>query len=378
MRYVLVVTLALVLCAMTGSASADPYLVNVQDDGAALWSTDQQRERSLDRAMELGATSFRFIVDATQVRQRGWSRHLALLESLKRRQLVPVMALTGVDLVWDPTAFGRWTEKAVRSLGAPVGIYGVFNEPNTRWLRPGNDGTRALRYRRLYQAAEPRIRQAAPGALVAFGEVSSISLPSRTVKGERTTDPIAFLEEALCMNDNREPMHEVCAPIVADLVSVHAYQFDVPPSEKPEAGTLGIGAIDRLVRLVDDACAAGLLETPSGECPDIAITEFGYLSYSRGHLSDDNQPPEVRSNWLPEAFDVACRTAGVRMMSQYQLHRSPPPKVWPGRWDSSVLNRYGYPSSAFDSLAFWLDDHPECRLKRASSEQRLAVLRPEF
>jgi hypothetical protein len=152
---------------------------------------------------------------------------------------------------------------------------------------------RARMYREIFNAAEPAIRTAAPGAEVLAGETSPVA-------------PVdVFIENAL-------PLH-------ADGWAHHCYQWDLTPSRS--TGGFGIGDTSRVQALV----GMPLFYTECGyPNPD---SEWSQMKWG-GFFSHDNLTGAYPGMWQ------YARDEGVREMSQFGWCATPP-----GRWDTSLMTR---------------------------------------
>jgi hypothetical protein len=165
---------------------------------------------------------------------------------------------------------------------------------------------RARIYRRIYQAAAPAIRAAAPGAELLAGE----------------TSPVAgvdlFIQTAL--------------PLDADGWAHHCYQWDLTPAQS--AGGFGIG---------DTARVQALVGMP------LFLTECGYPNADsawdqtrwNGLFTHDNLPDAYVQMWQ------FARDQGVREMSQFQWCSNNTDK-----WDTSLMVGPGCdPGAEYRALA---------------------------
>jgi hypothetical protein len=149
---------------------------------------------------------------------------------------------------------------------------------------------RGRMYHRIFMAAEPAIRAAAPHAQVLAGETS----PAPGVD--------LFIQNAL--------------PLPADGWAHHCYQWDLTPSES--AHGFGIGDTDRVQALV----GMPLFYTECGY-PNPG-SQWGQTRF--GLFTPENLPGAYAEMWQ------YARDHGVREMSQYEWCAS-----LPGRWDTSLM-----------------------------------------
>jgi hypothetical protein len=207
----------------------------------------------------------------------------------------------------------------------------VWNEPNHPTFLPGQwrrSGGRWIPrsphvYRAMLQAAVPRIREAAPGALVLIGATSSLGEEHGSAEDDRMS-PLRFVRELACVDARLRPLERrecaTFAPVPGDGFSHHPYSGELPPWERdPSAGTARMADLDRLRALLDELHAAGRLEEPL----PLYLTEYGYQS---------NPPdptwaisPAEQARWLAEAERIARAEPTVRSVAQF-LYRDLPPQ----------------------------------------------------
>lgn len=159
---------------------------------------------------------------------------------------------------------------------------------------------RGRRYHQIFDAAEPAIRAAAPGAQVLAGETSPV--PGLDL----------FIRAAL-------PLH-------ADGWAHHCYQWDLTPTVA--RGGFGIGDTTRVQALV------GM---------PLYLTECGYpnpdSSWNQirwdGLFTHDNEPTAYAQMWQ------YAKDLGVREMGQFGWCKNPE-----GRWDTSLMTQDGCDADA--------------------------------
>jgi hypothetical protein len=152
---------------------------------------------------------------------------------------------------------------------------------------------RGRMYHQIFDAAEPVIRAAAPGAEVLAGE----------------TSPVAgvglFIGQAL-------PLH-------ADGWAHHCYQWDLTPSSS--TGGFGVGDTARVQALV----GMPLFYTECGyPNPDSLWNQTRW----NGFFTHDNLPGAYAAMWQ------YVKDQGVREMGQFGWCETPP-----GRWDTSLMTQ---------------------------------------
>jgi hypothetical protein len=363
-RLTLVAALAALMIASVAvrdAHAAGGMEVAVQDDAVFSSRVYYSQEKALRQAQQLHATRIRVNIAWISVASSPGSRRKprsvryafnaydSLYVAAKRRHIKLQLTLTGPAPAWAtanhrigpyrPNAryYGDFVRATVSHFRGLVDRYAVWNEPNyVGWLAPLGSAPRL--YRALYNAGYSAAKKADPGAQVLIGETSPYALP------RRATAPLAFLRGVTCSNGSFT--HSSCPGLKADGYAHHPYDFDHPPSyrypgrDNATLRTLGnlTGALDRLAR-------SGGLSTPDGKPLDVFLTEYGFMTRGKHHISDSK-----RSSWLRQGFDMALRNPRVREMLQYLLIK---PSARYAFFDTSILSRGGHPTRTFRALASW-------------------------
>jgi hypothetical protein len=102
----------------------------------------------------------------------------------------------------------------------------------------------------------------------------------------------------------------------ADAYAHHPYEF----TKAPRAAFAGddnapIQELGRLRRALRKLASAKALTDPKGHPLQIHLTESGYFVSGKRAVAAGR-----RAKWLPQQFDVAAHTPGVRSMLQYNLY----------------------------------------------------------
>ena len=155
----------------------------------------------------------------------------------------------------------------------------------------------ARTYSAIYQAEYAAIKRVDPSAQVLIGETSP--RPESTV----------FISE----------LGRTGCNLVADGYAHHTYQESDP--NYPDPNRLGIGRLDVLRQMLDDAAARGTLRTPQGGPLPIYITEMGY-GPGYGEVT--------RPDWLRKAYRKAC-AVDAKQFLWYGWSSST------ARWNSMIL-----------------------------------------
>jgi hypothetical protein len=210
----------------------------------------------------------------------------------------------------------------------------VWNEPNLggfllpQWERAGGAWRPASphRYRAMVEAAVPRIRAAAPGALVLIGGTASVGAERGRGPGDRMA-PLTFLRAMACVDARLRPLRvPACRGFRAlpgDGWAHHPYSIDRPPWWRdPRPANVRMGDLRRLTGVLRRLHAAGRTRRALG----LHLTEAGYQT----------RPPDptrrvslaAQARWLPEGERLARALPEVRSVAQF-LVRDMPPR--PGR-----------------------------------------------
>ena len=321
--------------------------VAIQDNAVLLHGHYYDRARAFDRLRELGVTWIRAPLIWHQVERPDGTYDFHEAESLVdaaraegfqvQLGLIPPApaSATGDGRVGvfrpDPARFGAFARAAAERFRGRVRRWSVWNEPNlVNWLQPVAE--MPARYRALYGVAWRAIKSVSPFAQVLIGETAPY------VRRGNGIAPLSFLR--------RVTEGEA---LVADGYAHHSYDFEAPP-ERPYPGgdNVTLGSIDRLVRALHRAAAAGELRDPRGRPLDVWVTEFGYLQ-----RTSRAQPPQRRADYVRRGFELAAsHYPRVRQLLQYLLVA--PPEGYPGgRFDTALLERDGSKTPSFDALAAW-------------------------
>jgi hypothetical protein len=252
------------------------------------------------------------------------SRGIAVMLSVTTP--APRWATGGRGGVWrpSPAEFGAYAG-AVASRYAPlVDQYGISNEPNQGgWLQPQSSGGELVsphHYRAMVRAAYPRIKAADPDAVALIGNLASSGSNSR---GRRSPiRPLAFLRAMACVDRRYRPVRRgACrrfAPVPADAVAHHPYQFFTPPGRRSRnRDDAGIGDGRRLLRVLDALVRRRRIASSGGRRLSVFYTEFGYQT----------NPPDPfagislrrHSRFLQQAAYLVWRTPRLRALNQFRL-----------------------------------------------------------
>ncbi len=205
----------------------------------------------------------------------------------------------------------------------------VWNEPNhnafllPQWERQDGAWVPASphAYRRMLEAVVPRLKQAAPSALVLIGATSSVGSAQGEDRSERMS-PLTFVRELACVDEQLQPLVrsgcEAFRPLPGDGFSHHPYALELPPwAHDPRPETARIGDLDRLIVLLEQLHERGRTER---ELP-LYLTEFGYQTNPPDPTWEITLADQAR--WLPEAERIARSAPSVRSTAQFTVRDLP-------------------------------------------------------
>jgi hypothetical protein len=305
-RQLVLVLLALLAAALLAPAAAPASSRQVMTfEAPSQLLDDSEREEALDEIQAFGVDRVRALVfwrdfsarpnsrraprfdrtDHTAYPAGTWDRLDRLVDSTQRRGIELQLTLTGPVPTWatktkrghlntpNASEFGRWAVAVATRYGDRVNLWSIWNEPNhPQFLKPqyrhGEPASPRI-YRKLYQAAEGAIHRVAGGSRdkVLLGETAPIG-------NANLVSPLGFLRGATCLNSAYQETHG-CAKLRIDGYAHHAYtRKNGPNFVHPDADDVSIGALTRLVRALDRAARAGVIDRRRR----IYLTEFGIQS----------------------------------------------------------------------------------------------------
>lgn len=231
----------------------------------------------------------------------------------------------------DPRAYADFAEAVARRY-PDTAAFTVWNEPNhTAFLLPQWRRDAAGRwqpaspavYRAMLRTAVPRIRAAAPDALVLIGATSSLGAATGRDAHERMS-PLTFARALACVDAQLEPKPRApgCAhftPLPGDGWSHHPYTAGLPPTAHDDADpdTVRMGDLPRLELLLRALHENG---RTAADLP-LYLTEFGYQT-------DPPDPTQgtglgEQAEWLAEAERLARADPHVRSTAQFLVRDLP-------------------------------------------------------
>jgi Cellulase (glycosyl hydrolase family 5) len=371
-RLKLLIALALACASLTAATSsamaARGMEVAVQDDSVFVsqFKGMANRAKGLALAQQLRATWIRANVDWSYVvgknrKKRSepkkisynWSGYDALIRAAAAKGIHVELGLVGpapayatgnhkvgVDRV-KASAFKRFAQAAAQHFQL-LGVhrYAIWNEPNLRaWLSPLNKAPSL--YRGMYANAYNAIKAADPNSQVLIGETSPYSL----AKGRNAMSPLQFLRGVTCATKSYKRAHN-CATLKADGYAHHPYDFAHKPTYKyPGADNVTMRTLSRLTSALSKLRNARLLQTPSGDVPQLYLTEYGFFSSGKYKLSRSRQ-----GSYLVQGFKMAQKNPHVKQVLQFLLAT---PTGNFKAFDTSIVTRKGGATKAFNLLKSW-------------------------
>jgi len=274
-----------------------------------------------------------------------------LLDALFGKQPAPAPAPAPTPAKPAPAA----PAKPVVQPLPPVNLYTLWNEPNIKgFLTPQWKKTKKGRkpaspgvYRRMLQAAYPRVKAISPNAQFLIGATSSTG--SYALSGMHGgVPPLQFIRELACVDAKLKPIRtggcKGFTQLPGDGWAHHPYSFDTGPSnrsanERPDDAILGDTA--KLRKLLVKLAHKKRITWASSE---LYLTEYGYFTTVIGSHRAVSEPEQAQL--VGDAFRLASQFPGVKMMSQFLLQDV---KCDGGRtttclnWTTGVLRTDGSP-----------------------------------
>ena len=356
------------------AAPQEPEVVSiVQDDAELLYRTPERLAATLDDLESIGVDWVRITAQWNAIAaQRDTPPNWEALD-----QAVRMVTERGMRVALD-IAFGppEWADlgdlpdfaAAVARRYPQAVAFTVWNEPNhpvfldPQWRREGGRWVPASPdlYRAMLYAAVPRIRAAAPDALILIGATSSLGEARGTRRDDRMS-PLTFVRALACVNGDLQPLRTPgCRnfePLPGDGFSHHPYSGELPPGQHdPDPASVRLADLDRLRDLLDRLRRAGRIEN---DLP-LYLTEYGYQTNPPDPTW--NITPVEQARRLSEAEEIARTEPSVRSVAHF-LHRDLPRRTgtanpW-GDFQSGLVFEDGRPKPAHDAFALPLVAHPE-------------------
>ena len=221
----------------------------------------------------------------------------------------------------DPGEFASFADAVTKRYARLVDHWAISNEANQQqWLQPQSENGRAFaphHYRRMVQAAYPRIKAADPTSLVLIGELASVGSTSAGVR--RGIKPLRFLRTMACRDRRYRRMRSgSCAgfrAVPGDAIGHHPYQFTDPSRRSRHRDDAAIGDGLRLLRVVDTLQRRRDL-TRRGRF-NMYYTEFGYQTNPPDPFAGVSLGTQRR--YLAKAYYLAWRTPRIKEINQFRL-----------------------------------------------------------
>jgi hypothetical protein len=337
--------------------------IALEDEGAFVDQSVGNREASFAIARALNVTRMRIVVQWNRVSDSGdptpsgnpdynWGPIDDAIDQAAANGIHTMLTLTGPAPVYasgnhqssypivnpNPAMFADFARAAAEHFKGRVDRYAIWNEPNyPAWLSPVKKSPQI--YRALYSAGYDAIKAADPAAKVLIGETVPYGGKAGGKKLGLATPPLKWLRAVACVNARYRKVGN-CAPLKADGYAHHPYEFTrAPKGAFPGADNAPIQELGRLRNALRKISRAG---TITG-IKNIYLTESGYFVSGRRAVA-----AQRRSSWLPEQFNVAARTPGVRSMLQYNLYV---PNN--STFTTGLFQPTGQPLPEFRSLLSW-------------------------
>lgn len=367
--------LTFVIAALLAGCGGDPapapapeVVTVVQDDAELLHRTPERIGATLDDLAALGVDWVRITAQWNAIQPAAdVAPDWAALDQAVRMVGERGMEVS-LDIAFGPpewadveTDFAAYAEAVARRYPQAV-AFTVWNEPNhpvfldPQWQRSGGGGWAPAAphlYRGMLEAAVPRIRAAAPEALVLIGATSSLGNETGTRVDDRMS-PLTFVRELACVDAELEPLaRPECRgfePLPGDGFSHHPYSGELAPwaSDAADPGSVRLADLGRLRDLLDRLHADGRLE----EDLPLYLTEYGYQTNPPDPTWDVT--PAEQARWLAEAEEIARAEPSVRSVAHFLYRdlgrRDGTRNPW-GDFQTGLLYESGEPKPARDALA---------------------------
>jgi len=206
----------------------------------------------------------------------------------------------------------------------------------------------------MVQASIPRIKAAAPNALVLIGATSSVGDDHGTGPDNRMA-PLTFLREMACVDEQLRPRRtSQCSsfqPIAGDGWSHHPYSLDLAPWQAdPRPDNARMADLDRLATLLQRLHETGRTRS---DLP-LYLTEAGYQTTPPDPTSQTTLGEQAR--WLPEAERIGRAQPSVRSVAQFLVRdlSERPGRTLRERWDdyqTGLRFADGHPKPAYAAFA---------------------------
>lgn len=333
-------TISVLALALTASlAAAAPTWadgtaqLNIEDSGVTL--SDRPDAQSIVNSWrnELGVDSVRIQAFWDQISREGFGRLDRGVAMIRNAGLEPLITINTKGPNYpaepSPTDFANFAASVAGRYAGSVRYYTIGNEPNQgTFLTPQRKGGRPYSphlYRRMVNAAYPRIKGADASSFVLIGIMSPIG---GTSPGANSVAPLLFLREMACVNKLLKPVRTGnCVgfkPAQGDGFAYHPYsiRYKLSPFARNTAPDLAnTGDIDQLFRILDPVTRTRRIVKTGGGLFGVYFTEYGY----------ETNPPDPRfgfpqgtqSRYLQEAAYIAWRTPRIKMMQQYLYFDDP-------------------------------------------------------
>lgn len=272
--------------------------------------------------------------DATNPASYRWGGYDYVLTEAARLKWPVLLTVTGGAPKWataghrdlvtrpDDKAFEQFMTAVGRRYAPQVSVFAPWNEPNIPgWLEPqfNANGTPASPriYRGLWQAAYQGLKAAGIASpKLLFGETAPFGVDrvrSRSEDKTREVAPLAFLREALCLN-NAYHKASTCSKLPIYGYAHHPYTYPAvqgPYYRPPESDEVTIGALNRLSNALSKAANVHAIpaHTP------MYLPEFGVES--KPNSLGVSQQQQAEYDAISEK--IAWGNPGVVAFSQYLL-----------------------------------------------------------
>jgi uncharacterized membrane protein len=344
---VLAVAALLLLAGCGGGKPERPPVVSIlQDDAQLLYPPAAEISRTLDELRSLGVDWVRVTASWNMLEPRRGVFHWAALDRLRRLAHDRGLPLA-IDIAFFRPAWAGWGDypayaEAVARRYPDAVAFTVWNEPNLATFMP--QANAAAVYRTMVRDAVPRIKQAAPDALVLIGATQPHA------SDPRRTGPLTFLRRLTCADPG--PGCDGYTPLPGDGWAHHPYTGELEPwQHDPNPDSARMADVGRLIAALHQLRGRFQHDLP------LYLTEMG----------DQTNPPdptwhitpEDQARRLGEAEELARSHPEVRSTAQFlieDLGKQPGPHPWRD-FQSGLRFADGRPKPALAAFALPLTVH---------------------
>jgi hypothetical protein len=227
----------------------------------------------------------------------------------------------------SPSKYGQFAAAVAKRYGSQVDTYILWNEPNhVDWLQ--DQGTCKKKhkcvehsphlYRRLVNAAEPKVRAADPGSTILIGALA----PSGTALTARNKSmrPLQFLRAFGCVNKKYQRIRtgecKNFKPATADGFAYHPHGIRLAPNKRsPNHDDAQMADLSRLTGALDKITRKGGFKVRGAKRFPLYLTEWAYQTNPPDKYAGVSQ--SLQAKYMRQGAYLAWKNSRVRNLTQY-------------------------------------------------------------